>query len=101
MAAFQHILFPVDFSDRSKALCPLVKAMAAQFKAKLTLMNVVGMPIDTFGGVDRSFPVVFDFPALEPVIKERLSAYIDVAGAEIVVAMGDPASEIEIGRAHV
>jgi nucleotide-binding universal stress UspA family protein len=89
--AFKHILFPVDFSERSQALCPYVKAWVQEFKAKLTLMNVVGVPIDTFGGVDRSFPVVFDFPALEPAVKQRLAGFMDVPGMDVVVELGDAA----------
>ena len=56
MPAFKNILFPVDFSDRSKALCPYVKALVEQFHARLTVMHVVEVPIETFGSVDRSFP---------------------------------------------
>ncbi len=101
MPAFQHILFPVDFSDRSKALCPYVKAIVDQFRAKLTLINVVGMPIDTVGGVDRSFPVVFDFPAMEPIVKERLRDYMNAPGADIVVELGDAAVAIsDYARDH-
>jgi nucleotide-binding universal stress UspA family protein len=91
MPAFKNILFPVDFSDRSKALRPYVKAMVEQFKAKLTVMHVVEVPIETFGGVDRSFPVVFDFPAMKPHIAEMLKEYAVVAGAQIVVEEGDAA----------
>ena len=90
MTAFRHILFPVDFSDRSKALCPYVKAWADQFHAQLTLLNVVGVPLDTYGGVDRSFPVMFDFPALEPVVKERLRVYMNAPTAEIAVGWVTP-----------
>jgi nucleotide-binding universal stress UspA family protein len=94
MSAFNHILFPVDFSDRSKALRPYVKAMVEQFKAKLTVMHVVGIPVDTFGGVDRSFPVVFDFPAMKPHIVELLNEFAVVPGAETVVEEGDAAVNI-------
>lgn len=105
MSAFQHILFPVDFSERSKALCPYVQAWKNQFHAQLTLLNVVGVPLDTFGGVDRSFPVMFDYPALEPVVKKRLAEFMEVpAGAtspEIVVELGDPSVTItEYAREH-
>lgn len=95
MAAFQHILFPVDFSERSKLLCPYVKAWTDQFHAKLTLLNVVGVPLDTFGGVDRSFPVMFDYPELEPVVKKRLAEFMQApcgpGNPQIEVALGDPA----------
>jgi nucleotide-binding universal stress UspA family protein len=94
MAAFKNILFPVDFSDRSKALCPYVKAMVEQFQAKLTLMHVVEVPIETFGGIDRSFPVVFDFAAMKPHILEMLKDYAIVPGAATVVQEGEPAFNI-------
>lgn len=91
--AFRHILFPVDFSDRSKALCPLVKAWADQFHAKLTLLHVTGVPIDAMSGMER-FPVVFDFQALEPVIKQRLASFMHAQAANIAVEMGDAATTI-------
>jgi nucleotide-binding universal stress UspA family protein len=101
MATFRHVLFPVDFSERSTALCPYVKAWVDQFRAKLTLLNVLGMPIDSMGGVDRSFPVVFDFPALEPVVKERLAAFLNLPGAEVAVELGDASVVIaEYAREH-
>jgi nucleotide-binding universal stress UspA family protein len=94
MPAFKNILFPVDFSDRSKALCPYVKALVEQFQAKLTVMHVLEVPIETFGSVDRSFPVVFDFPSMKPHVVELLKDYAVVAGAERVVEEGDAAVTI-------
>lgn len=94
MGTFHHILFPVDFSERSQALCPYVKAMVDQFGAKLTLLHVVSMPTDSLGGIDRSFPVMFDFPALEPVLKERLAKFVNAPSADIVVRQGDAALTI-------
>jgi nucleotide-binding universal stress UspA family protein len=94
MPAFKNILFPVDFSDRSKALCPYVKALVEQFHAKLTVMHVVEIPIETFGGVDRSFPVVFDFPAMKPHVLELLKNYALVPETETVVEEGDAALSI-------
>jgi nucleotide-binding universal stress UspA family protein len=43
-ANFQQILFPVDFSDRSSAAAKYVRAMAASFKAKVTLVHAVEAP---------------------------------------------------------
>jgi len=94
MPAFKNILFPIDFSDRSKALCPYVKTVAEQFQAKLTVMHVVEVPIETFGRVDRSFPVVFDFPAMKPHLLDMLKEYAVVAGAERAVEEGDAAYNI-------
>lgn len=90
MPSFRHILFPVDFSDRSKGICPYVKALVQQFGAKLSLLHAVGMPVETFGDVDRSFPVMFDYSTIEPLIKERLQKYMDIP-AEVAVAEGDAA----------
>lgn len=96
MSAFKHILFPVDFSDRSKALRPYVKAMVEQFQSRLTVMHVVGVPIETFGGVDRSFPVVFDYAAIKPHFVELLQDYVVVPGAEIAVEEGDAALNLAL-----
>lgn len=101
MGTFKHILFPVDFSDRSQSLRPYVKAMAEQFKAKLTVMNVVEIPVETLGGIDRSYPVVFDFPTVKPHVVEMLKDYAVVPGAEAVVEEGDPSFDIaEYARNH-
>ncbi len=101
MPAFKNILFPVDFSDRSKALCPYVKALVEQFHAKLTVMHVVEIPIETFGSVDRSFPVVFDFPAMKPNVLELLKDYALVPGTERVVEEGDAALSVaDYAREH-
>ena len=100
MLQFRNILFPVDFSDRSKGVCPYVKGLVQHFKAKLTLLHVVGMPVETFGGIDRSYPVVFDFASIEPLLRERLKQHIDLP-AEVVVEQGDAAFNIaEYARTH-
>lgn len=38
---FRHILFPVDFSDRSHRAAPFVRALAAVSKAAVTLIHIV------------------------------------------------------------
>ena len=40
MPGFRHILFPVDFSDRSKAVCSYVNSFAGHYHAKVTLLHV-------------------------------------------------------------
>lgn len=75
--------------------------MAEQFKAKLTVMNVVEIPVETLGGIDRSYPVVFDFPTVKPHVVEMLKDYAVVPGAEAVVEEGDPSFDIaEYARNH-
>jgi nucleotide-binding universal stress UspA family protein len=75
--------------------------MAEQFKAKLTVMNVVEIPVETLGGIDRSYPVVFDFPTVKPHVVEMLKEYAVVPGAETVVEEGDPSFNIaDYARNH-
>src|SRR6266853_4006626 len=40
MISIKHIVFPVDFSDRSNAAVPFVKEMARRHDAKITLLAV-------------------------------------------------------------
>ena len=40
MIEFRQILFPVDFSDHTRAIAPSVKAMAGHFGAEITVLHV-------------------------------------------------------------
>ena len=101
MPGFRHILFPVDFSESSKAVCPYVKSFAGHFQAKVTLLNVVqGLP-SVPSGIDLSYPVSFDFPAVEWQTRELLKGYFDTPEVERVVQQGDPAIDIsDYAREH-
>ncbi len=94
MPGFRHILCPVDFSERSKSIRPYVKAFVERFHAKLTLLNAIEIPPPDVYGVDQSFPVMFDFPTLEPVLRARLEKFLDLPETTRVVQMGDPAITI-------
>jgi nucleotide-binding universal stress UspA family protein len=94
MPGFRHILCPVDFSERSKAIRPYVKAFVEKFNAKLTLLNAIEIPPPEMYGVDQSFPVMLDFASLEPRLLERLKSYSDWPNTARVVQMGDPAITI-------
>jgi nucleotide-binding universal stress UspA family protein len=101
MPGFRHILCPVDFSERSKAIRPYVKAFVERFNAKLTLLNAVEIPPPDMYSVDQSFPVMFDFASLEPVLLKRLKTYFDSPDATRVVLLGDPALTIaDYAREH-
>ena len=41
MPSFGHILFPVDFSDQSRAMAPHVVGMAARYRARVTMLHVM------------------------------------------------------------
>ena len=92
MAAFSHILFPVDFSRRSEAALPIVISWAKRFQAKVTLLHTMQIPINAYGGVD-AYPVIVDMQAMESSAKARLEK-VGLASAERVVKVGDPAFEI-------
>jgi nucleotide-binding universal stress UspA family protein len=101
MPGFRHILFPVDFSESSKALCPYVKSFAGHFQAKVTLLNVIQVLPSVPSGIELSYPVSFDFPALERQARELLKGYLDMPEVERVVQLGDPAIDIsDYAREH-
>lgn len=49
MTTFKRILFPVDFSDRCRAVVPSVKAMVERFDSELTVLHVVDLPSPGMG----------------------------------------------------
>ena len=48
MLEIKHILFPIDFSERTCGAAPFVNAMAKRFHADVTLLNVAN-PIPYIG----------------------------------------------------
>jgi nucleotide-binding universal stress UspA family protein len=100
---FAHILFPVDFSARSRAIVPHVRSVASRYGAALTLLHLVEMPGISYGTPEA--PVMFDYPYEE--IKEaseaRLRQFAEAAfpgmPVTLVVEQGDPGSCIaELAR---
>src|SRR5580692_405679 len=100
---FTNVLFPVDFSERSRAVAPHVKAVCARFGSELTLLHLVEMPIEAYAGVEA--PVMFQFPVRE--MKERAARQLSEFAASSfpgmdvrnVVEEGDPGSCItELAR---
>jgi nucleotide-binding universal stress UspA family protein len=91
---FKKILFPIDFSERSLAIGPFVRALCDRFKSTLTLLHVVHVPPLAYGTIDS--PVVFSYP-LDQLIhdaEQRLRASAtSFPGISVtsVVAAGDPA----------
>jgi nucleotide-binding universal stress UspA family protein len=91
---FERILFPVDFSERSRAIVPHVQAACDRFRSTLTLLHVVQVPVMAYGAIDA--PVFFNYP-LDEVIddaKRRLdefAASFPGISVNCVVEEGDPA----------
>jgi nucleotide-binding universal stress UspA family protein len=101
---FNNILFPVDFSERSHAIIPYVRAACKQFNASLTLLHLIEIPVMAYGVPDA--PVTFDFPmeeiktSVEQKLKEFAAAAFPGISPRIVVNEGDPGSCIaELARA--
>lgn len=99
MASFHHILFPVDFSDRCRAVTPFVKSLAQKFNAKITLMHTLGVPRGFYGGVDASYPIVVDWDAMKNDAVEQMTKLIETDGSftqevRAVAVTGEPAAEI-------
>jgi nucleotide-binding universal stress UspA family protein len=97
MLAIKHILFPLDFSERCTAAAPFVEALAAHFKAKITLMTVM-QPFYYSALSDPSLLVMTDTGVLLDGLKKRLDgslvnefAHLNV---ERVADLGDPADVI-------
>ena len=91
---FTKVLFPVDFSERSRAVVPHVKAVCARFGSELTLLHLVELPIEAYAGVEA--PVMFQFPMQE--MGEQAQKHLNEFAASCfpglnvrkVVGEGDP-----------
>jgi hypothetical protein len=70
--AIKHILFPIDFSDRSCAAVPFVEAMARGYQAKITMLSVVP-PIYYAGMGDPGGPIVTNPETMISDLRERSS----------------------------
>lgn len=101
---FHNILFPVDFSARSHAAVPHVRAMADHFGATVTLLHVVEGPAAWAAANDGGYFVEFDLPRLMKEADDRLAAFAAVdfpTGAVTrMVEQGDPGSSVaELAKA--
>lgn len=72
MNLFKHILFPVDFSERSRAAAPFVLSMAQRYKAQVTLIHAFEPPPPLYGGMNTVYPVDYDFATLGVEMKVKL-----------------------------
>ncbi len=95
----ERILFPVDFSDQSRAAASFVKAMAARFHAEVVLLNVMELPEVWYGaGEGVGFIPPFDVDQLRDEAEEKLEGYLtaEFAGVKIrrILAEGDAAKQI-------
>jgi nucleotide-binding universal stress UspA family protein len=97
MLAIKHILFPVDFSERSCGAAHFVRAMATRFGAKITLISALP-PLWQTGIGDAGATIPVNMDELHRDLEARLSsAFVrefDGIQVQRVVEIGDPAAVI-------
>jgi nucleotide-binding universal stress UspA family protein len=94
----RRILFPVDFSERVKAVAPFVLSIAQRHKAAVVLMNIIQPPPPLYGGINTVYPETFDYTASREAVRSNLEQFgaveLPKLDVSIVVDVGDPASLI-------
>jgi len=97
MLKLQHILFPIDFSERCCNVVPFVDSMARRHDAKITLLSVLP-PFYYAAMGDAGTGVVVDVAELLRDLKTRLDSSLtrEFAGLRVdrVAELGDPARVI-------
>jgi nucleotide-binding universal stress UspA family protein len=98
MPRFERILFPVDFSERSRAAAPFVLSMAQRYKAKVVALHALQPPPPLYAGMNTVYPEVYDFEGLSADLRAELEKFADAELPKVdvtcVVEMGDPAAVI-------
>lgn len=98
MPRFERILFPIDFSERSRAAAPFVLSMAQRYKAKVVAMHVLQPPPPLYGGMNVVYPEVYDFEGVAADLRAELEKFAETELPKVevtcVVETGDPAAVI-------
>ena len=94
----RRILFPVDFSERAKAVAPFVLSLAQRHKAAVVLMNIIQPPAPLYGGMTMVYPETFDYTESRKAVLGSLAQFAEAELPKVdvssVVDVGDPASMI-------
>ncbi len=93
MLSFKHIVFPVDFSDRSNGAVPFVAEMARKQDAKVTLIAAAHLPNMEL----LEAPTIDPQPILDGLKSQLDRAYLShFAGLKVdrIAVLGDPAHAI-------
>jgi nucleotide-binding universal stress UspA family protein len=94
MPSIKHIVFPVDFSERSEASVPFVAETARRYNAKITLIAVVDPRY--IGGFEGA-PMIDPQMLLDDLKTQLDGAYVkEFAGLKVdrMAILGDPAHAI-------
>jgi nucleotide-binding universal stress UspA family protein len=98
MPRFERILFPVDFSERSRAAAPFILSMAQRYQAHVVLLHVLQPPPPFYAGMNAMYPEVYDFAELSAALRAELQkfAQAELPKVELTnfVETGDAAAAI-------
>jgi len=98
MPRFDRILFPVDFSERSRAAAPFVLSMAQRHKSHVVLLHALQPPPPLYAGMNTVYPEVYDFEGLSTDLRAELAKFAEAelpkVPVTVVVEMGEPAAVI-------
>lgn len=99
MISFQHILFPVDFSEQCRRAAPVVKAFVDRFHSELTMLHVFELPPPLIGMTDSpAWSVLVEADEARAVRKAELESFLAdrFAGLKVrrELAEGDAALQI-------
>jgi nucleotide-binding universal stress UspA family protein len=95
---YRHILFPVDFSEQSKAVAPFVLSMARRFHADVTLMHVIEPTLLLYSGTMPPVVDMIDYDAQKPDAERALASFgaaeLPKTDLRCIVQIGDAVSTI-------
>jgi universal stress protein A len=98
--AYRHILAAVDLSEESDAVLQRARALADEYKARLSLCSVVKPLTQVYGGLDMmaytQAGVNFEEQALEQARSRlaELAGRFGIAAADAHVSIGAPATQV-------
>jgi nucleotide-binding universal stress UspA family protein len=72
---FQNIVFPVDFSDRSRTAAPFIQSMARRYDAVVRLIHSVPALPALYFDVGTAYSEAFDPEPVVASLKERLCGF--------------------------
>ena len=94
---FNHILFPTDFSEHSRALNKQVEWLAARFGSRVTLLHVFEIPAAWYGTCEASLVNMDCVNSFRDSAAQSLKEYainVPKARVERIVLEGNAAGEI-------
>jgi nucleotide-binding universal stress UspA family protein len=98
MPKFERILFPIDFSERSRAVAPFVLSMAQRYNSQIVALHVMQPPPPLYAEMNTVYPEVYDLNSLTGELRNELQKFCDDQLPKVPVScaveIGDPAAAI-------